>query len=356
MRRACLGLLLAALAAFASFAQTPAQMQQAAEAAQQGDQAVGQVTSVEGSASVTRGNAPAAPLKKDDEVFKGDTLQTGANGKLSITFDDDTTFNLSAETRVTIDEFIYAEGAKNNAAAFNVARGSLAFVASQVAKSGDMKIATPTATMGIRGTTGLVEVPDNAGAGGGDARIKLYPDSDGRVGRIEVFGAGGARLGLLTAPSSAFAIRSVGGRFAAVPFAISPQEAMRDRGIVSRLYQAHNVGRRIAEQRRQFRLQRGPGGRNQFGPGNRNRFGPGNQNLRPGTAPGRQGFAPGPRPGQPGIGPNSARQGQPAQNLAPGQPRPGILQRLLPGRFAPGAKPAQTPPRKRLPGEREPPR
>jgi hypothetical protein len=113
--------------------------------------------------------------------------------------------------------------------------------------------------MGIRGTTGLVEVPDGAGAAGaGDARIKLYPDSDGRVGRIEVFapGGSGARLGLLTQASSAFAISGAGGRFAAVPFTIAPQEAARDRGIVQRLHQSHNFGRQATAQRRQIRLQR----------------------------------------------------------------------------------------------------
>jgi len=366
MRRLCLGLLLlASLLPVSSFAQTPAQLQAASDAARpnQSDDAVGQVTSVEGSASVTRGGAQPAALKKDDEIFKGDVLQTGANGTLSVTFDDDTTFNLTAGTRVTVDEFIYEEGKKGNKANFNVARGSLAFVASQVAKTGDMKIATPTATMGIRGTTGLVEVPENAGTGGGDARIKLYADSDGRVGRIEVFGpgAGGARLGLLTAASSAFAIRGSGGRFAAVPFAIPPQEAARDRGIVTRLYQSHNFGRQIAAQRRQIRIQRGPGGGRNLAPGNR-------QNLRPG-APGqpgqRQGLAPGQRPGlapnntRPGIVPPGQRPGTvpgaPGQNLAPGQqPRPGLLQRILPQRLLPGGKPAeQTPPRKRLPGERD---
>jgi hypothetical protein len=245
-----------------SAAQTPAQLQAAGDAAKRDasqDEAVGQVTALQGKVSVTRNNGAPAALNTDAEIFKNDVLQTGPDGTLGITFDDETTFNLSPNTTITVDEFIYSPGAKKNAAVFNVARGTAAFVASQVAKTGDMKIETPTATMGIRGTTGLVEVPDGAGsAGAGDARIKLYPDSDGRVGRIEVFapGRGGARLGLLTQGSSAFAIRGAAGRFAAVPFAISPQDAARDRGIVQRLYQSHTFGRQATAQRRQIRLQR----------------------------------------------------------------------------------------------------
>ena len=69
----------------------------------------------------------------------------------------------------------------------------------------DMKISTPTATLGIRGTTGLVEVPEGAAANNpNNVAIKLYPDADGRVGRIEVNDRTGARLGLLTQGSSGF--------------------------------------------------------------------------------------------------------------------------------------------------------
>ena len=72
--------------------------------------------------------------------------------------------------------------------------------------------------MGIRGTTGVVDVPSEGAAGGGEAEIKLYPDADGHVGRIEVFDRQGARLGILTQGASAFALRpGAGGRMAAVP-------------------------------------------------------------------------------------------------------------------------------------------
>lgn len=92
-----------------------------------------------------------------------------------------------------------------------------------------MTITTPTSTLGIRGTTGVVDVPDSAAPGGaGEAKIRLYPDADGRVGRIDVFSRQGERLGALTQGASAFAIRpGAGGRFAAVPFQIPPQEAAR---------------------------------------------------------------------------------------------------------------------------------
>ena len=137
-------------------------------------------------------------------------------------------------------------------------RGSAAFVASLVAKTGDMKIVTPTATLGIRGTTGLIEVPSG---GTGDVSVKLYPDANGRVGQIELFGAGGARLGTLTRASSGFSIRSGPGGFAVVPLRISAQEAARDRAFVQQTFAAQRTGRQLINQRRnqqQPGLQRPP--------------------------------------------------------------------------------------------------
>jgi hypothetical protein len=229
------------------------------------DNSVGQVTTLTGVATVTRANAAPAALQVADPIFKSDTLDTGVNSTLGITFDDETTFSLSADTRIVVNEFVYQEGGTANAASFNVATGTAAFVASLVAKTGDMTISTPEATLGIRGTTGVVDVP--AGGGAAAPTIKLYPDADGHVGQIEVFDRQGARLGALTQGASAFAIRlGAGGRFAAVRYEIPPQEAARDRGVLQRLNATHNIGRRMAIQRRQLRLRNRPNNGRHGGP------------------------------------------------------------------------------------------
>ena len=267
-------------------------------ASQAVDDAVGQIATLQGGATVTRGKTAAAALKISDAVYRNDVLATGTNAALGVTFDDETTLSLSANARIVVDDFVYEKGAKGNKAVLNVARGTVAFVASLVAKTGDMTITTPTSTLGIRGTTGVVDVPDNVAAGGaGEAKIKLYPDADGRVGRIEVFSRQGERLGALTQGSSAFAIRpGVGGRFAAVPFQIPPQEAARDRGVVQRLFASHNIGRQMILQRRQLRGPNLP-----------------RQNQRPNQRPNLQQQNP---PGRSGVpqspNPNLQQKGNPA--------------------------------------------
>jgi hypothetical protein len=263
---------------FPARAQTPASPTQAT------DNQVGQVATLQGTATVTRNNAAAVALKISDPVYKRDVLQAGANSLLGVTFDDETTLNLNANARLTVDQFVYQEGGGSNVALFNVVRGTVAFVAGQAAKTGDMKFTTATASLGIRGTTGVVEVPDGAAGGATEPKIKLYPDADGRVGRIEVFDRQGGRLGTLTQGASAFALRpGLGGRIAAVPFQIPPQEAARDRGVVQRLFASHNVGRQMAIQRRQQRRQNQPRQNNQQRPG-----GPQQQNRNPRQRPFQQ--------------------------------------------------------------------
>jgi len=211
---------------------------------------IGAVATLQGGASVTRSSATNA-LKVKDAIFKGDVLQTAVNGTLGITFDDATTFSLRPNSRIAVDDFVYQERGTNNIAAFDVARGTIAFVASAVAKTGDMKIVTPTATIGIRGTTGVIEVPA-AGAAGAVTQsiIKLYPDADGRVGRIELFGRDGRPLGALTRAVTGFAVRAApGGGFAAVVVPISASESDRDFAFVRLAYAAQRLGRQLILQR-----------------------------------------------------------------------------------------------------------
>jgi hypothetical protein len=225
---------------------------QPAAAAAPDDKSVGQVSTVTGRCTVTRGSALPTALKAADHIFQNDALQTGVNSTLGITFDDETTFSLSANTHIVVDKFVYEEGASGNAASFHVATGTAAFVASLVAKTGDMKVSTDNATLGIRGTTGVVEVPATGGTG--EPAIKLYPDADGHVGGIVVFDRQGGRLGELTQGASAFSLRAgPNGRIVATPYRIPPQEAARDRGVLQRLNASHTIGRQMAIQRRQTR-------------------------------------------------------------------------------------------------------
>src|SRR3569832_1723043 len=258
------------------------------------DEPIGNIATLTGTASVVR-NQNTLPLKLKDDIYLNDVVTTFADSALGITFNDETTFNLTAKASITIDNFVYEDGGKQNSALFDITKGMVAFVASAVAKTGDMKISTPTATLGIRGTTGLVEVD---GAGGGAHNIKLYPDPDGHVGTIDVADRSGARLGTLTQGSSGFTIRAgAGGRFTAAPLRISPQQAARDQGFVRQVHAAQAVGRQVVTEQRALRRANQNLNRNNL------RSAPGQPNQRQPNQ--RQ-----PGQGQPGQRQNSLRQRQ----------------------------------------------
>ena len=88
-------------------------------------------------------------------------VQTGADGRLGINFTDGTSFNLSSNARMTLNEFVYDPNGKSNSTLFNLTKGTFTFVAGNIAKTGDMKVDTPVATMGIRGTTPHIEISDD---------------------------------------------------------------------------------------------------------------------------------------------------------------------------------------------------
>lgn len=321
------------------------------------DEPIGNVASLTGVATVIR-NKDSIALKLKDDIYLNDTVQTAASSSLGITFNDATTFHLSANAKITIDTYVYADGGSNNNGVFDIAKGTVAFVAAAVAKTGNMQITTPTATLGIRGTTGLVEVPEEgaAAANANNVNIKLYPDADGHVGRIEVNDRQGARLGALTSGASGFSIRpgTGGARFAAVPLTISPQQQARDQGFVRQVHATQTVGRQIVTEQRAFR-RANPGLNNRNNPARPGQPGqqqPGQnrpgQPQQPGTPNNRQGQRQG-QPAQPGqpsrLGPttppaNPARPGAPSragQNAPAGQP--GAPSR--PGQTAQPARPGQ---------------
>ena len=125
--------------------------------------ATGSVTIEHAGAVVVQANVSgqADQAKVGDVVYLGDVVRTGADGRLGINFADGTSFNLSSNARMVLDQFVYEPNGKSNSTLFNLTSGTFTFVAGKIAKTGDMKIDTPVATMGIRGTTPHVEVSDD---------------------------------------------------------------------------------------------------------------------------------------------------------------------------------------------------
>lgn len=131
---------------------------------------IGKVVVATGSVTIERSSAvvvqastsgQAGQANVGDLVYQGDIVATGADGRVGINFTDGSSFNLSNNARMALDEFVYDPKSASNSTLFSLTKGTFTFVAGQVAKTGDMKVDTPVATMGIRGTTPRVEISDD---------------------------------------------------------------------------------------------------------------------------------------------------------------------------------------------------
>lgn len=92
--------------------------------------------------------------KKGTKVEMDDAVRT-MQGKVGITFDDDTKVLVNENSRLVIDDFVYdPNSTKGGKLAINVAHGTVRYASGQIAKNNPQSIAvnTPVATIGVRGT------------------------------------------------------------------------------------------------------------------------------------------------------------------------------------------------------------
>jgi VCBS repeat-containing protein len=149
---------------------------------------IGHVTKLAGTATATR-NGVSIILQQGDNVEKGDVVQAGSDSTLGLTFIDGTVFGLSSNARMVLNEMVYDPNGSNNSSLLSLVAGTITFVAGETAKHGDMKVDTPVATMGIRGTAVLVEIDfdipvlqPNAPAPLPNAKFQVLVEPDGTTG------------------------------------------------------------------------------------------------------------------------------------------------------------------------------
>jgi len=148
---------------------------------------IGHVTKLTGTATAIR-NGVSIILHQGDNVDKGDVVQSGSDSTLGITFIDGTVFGLSSNAKMVLNEMVYDPNGSNNSSLLSLVAGTISFVAGETAKHGDMKVDTPVATMGIRGTAVLVEIDFNVPQGDApDAKFQVLVEPDGTTGSYILF-------------------------------------------------------------------------------------------------------------------------------------------------------------------------
>jgi hypothetical protein len=114
---------------------------------------VGFVNKVENEAEVVTGQAAATALV-GTAVHMKDELRTGADGRLQVTFRDNTVLTLGENASVVIDSYIYDPDQSLGETVLQATKGAFRFATGRIKELREKKIAisTPLANIGARGT------------------------------------------------------------------------------------------------------------------------------------------------------------------------------------------------------------
>jgi len=141
--------------------------------AQQLDASIGSVTELKGIGRIVRDVPYDAALSFDIESY--DNVET-TNGRIGITFLNDTRVRLTEHSQLLIDEFIYDPDPSKSKMALQFASGTARFITGKLntINKENIAISTPSANVSIRGTDFTVTVNEL-----GESLIILLPKDDG---------------------------------------------------------------------------------------------------------------------------------------------------------------------------------
>ena len=148
---------------------------------------IGLVTNFSGSAAIERDEGfEVYEVEKDLGVEMLDVIAT-AKGKVQINFIDDTRVDVTEHSRLVIDDFVYDPASQEGSLSLKASLGTIRYASGQIAKNSkqNVKITTPSAVIGVRGTDFTMTVDEIGGS-----TIILLPSCDTNgdcfVGEISV--------------------------------------------------------------------------------------------------------------------------------------------------------------------------
>ena len=159
-----------------------------AQTAPQAAEAIGQIETAEGTVTAIHADGTSVTLQNGDPIFQGDVIRTGAASSVGVTFNDETTFSLDEKGEITLDEMVYDPDTGDGSFSSTLTSGVFSFVSGQIAKANPeaMEITTPVATIGIRGTQGVIKQEN-----GGQMQAALLEEAGGVTGELILTNGGG---------------------------------------------------------------------------------------------------------------------------------------------------------------------
>lgn len=126
--------------------------------------AIGKVTEQLNSPPTIQRDKQSITGAKGTGVEMNDAIKT-QQGKVGITFEDDTKVQVNENSKLIIDDFVYDPKSKAGKLGAKIALGTVRYASGQIAKNSPQNVAlnTPTATISVRGTDFTASV-DEVGA------------------------------------------------------------------------------------------------------------------------------------------------------------------------------------------------
>jgi hypothetical protein len=120
---------------------------------------IAQVKNVTGKVTIVRDHANLA-AKPGDFLYEKDIIETGDDGAVGVTFTDNTTMATGPDSEVALDQYSFDSSNFHGSMLTDLQKGTLAMVSGDIARStpGAMKVKTPAAILGVRGTRFVVQV------------------------------------------------------------------------------------------------------------------------------------------------------------------------------------------------------
>jgi|GEM_PF-946462 len=155
MRKSLLSLTVSALALVAAAITTGVQAQEE----------VGNTAAVNPDATGTPPGAPMRTLELGDAIIFNERITTSNRGNIQILFADQTTLTLGPNSDLTVDQFVYNPGAAGEGSLLlSLSRGSMRIFGGELGEAGRLDVNTPSALLGIRGTSAVIDVDEGSGA------------------------------------------------------------------------------------------------------------------------------------------------------------------------------------------------
>ena len=131
----------------------------AAPVAAQDKAVAGRIKVSTGSAFIVRDGAQV-PAQVGQMVYEADALRTGADGKIGLTLNDDTRLSLGPNSEFKLERFTYAPAESGFGLVVKFVKGAATYVSGRIAKLApdSIKLETPAAIIGVRGTTLAISV------------------------------------------------------------------------------------------------------------------------------------------------------------------------------------------------------